>query len=554
MATILIFVKGFTGKTFGLHVQPDSTVDSVKLLVEQATGVKPDVQRLIIGGRQLEDGQRLCDCHVKNEATLHLVARLRGMISSFTESDVGQAAVAYLMLDDDDRARAATPVEELRRIAVTHNANPSESFALDWPSPLTPDEMAHLCKFLQSVWDDASSNARAKVGSSNTRAKAVEIASTSDKADETSAAASSRSAVVRGSAGSNAAVGGGAGSNASGRAAVGESAGSNAAVGETAGSNAAVAGGAGSNAAVGESAVGNAAVGDLKVVVSQKQLVEILLAMHKRAAADDEDTDVMARAMATTQDLLALFKGPPHARAKIAFRMTVGPTNACIPFHCDGPYATSTTQIALNSSKEYQGGRLVYCTFEGTFEGAFEDAFEGAFQGAFEGAKVESARVRLHVTERPAGTVTHHRPKIVHGVTRMVSGTRYSLFVLDDANGLGDKDVLDLARDSHNFSRIMSFFCRRQGRGAVAAISVAGTDVAGRGAVSGISVAGTDVAGGGMAGSGITGSGITGTDVAGSGIKGSGFAGCGIAGSGICTSYLMEFDESPDKKARRFGR
>ena len=529
MATILIFVKGFTGKTFGLHVQPDSTVDGVKLLVEQATGVKPDVQRLIIGGRQLEDGQRLCDCHVKNEATLHLVARLRGMISSFTESDVGKAAVAYLMLDDDDRARAATPVEELRRIAVTHNANPSESFALDWPSPLTPDEMAHLCKFLQSVWDDASSNARAKVGSSNTRAKAVEIASTSDKADETSAAASSRSAVVRGSAGSNASWG--TDSNASGRAAVGESAGSNAAVGESAGSNAAVGRGASSNAAVGESAGSNAAAGDLKVVVSQKQLVEILLAMHKRAAADDEDTDVMARATATTQDLLALFKGPPHARAKIAFRMTVGPTNACIPFHCDGPYATSTTQIALNSSKEYQGGRLVYCTFEG----AFEDAFEGA--------KVESARVRLHVTERPAGTVTHHRPKIVHGVTRMVSGTRYSLFVLDDANGLGDKDVLDLARDSHNFSRIMSFFCRRQGRGAVAGISVASTDVAGRD----------------MAGGGITGSGITGTDVAGSGITGTDVAGTdvagsGMAGSGICTSYLMEFDDSPDKKARRFGR
>merc|ERR1712038_724863 len=39
--------------------------------------------------------------------------------------------------------------------------------------------------------------------------------------------------------------------------------------------------------------------------------------------------------------------------SKIALRMTVGPTNACIDFHCDGNYATRTVQIAINDSSEY---------------------------------------------------------------------------------------------------------------------------------------------------------------------------------------------------------
>jgi hypothetical protein len=33
---------------------------------------------------------------------------------------------------------------------------------------------------------------------------------------------------------------------------------------------------------------------------------------------------------------------------EMALRMTRGPTKACIDFHCDGFYATSTSQIALN--------------------------------------------------------------------------------------------------------------------------------------------------------------------------------------------------------------
>jgi len=65
----------------------------------------------------------------------------------------------------------------------------------------------------------------------------------------------------------------------------------------------------------------------------------------------------------------------------------------------------------------------------------------------------------VHVTHRPAGTVTHHEPKVLHGVTRMVSGEQCSLFVLDAANGLGDENVLDLASREATGYALAALFC-----------------------------------------------------------------------------------------------
>jgi len=100
--------------------------------------------------------------------------------------------------------------------------------------------------------------------------------------------------------------------------------------------------------------------------------------------------------------------------SKIALRRTEGPVDGAIGFHCDGGYATHTIQIALNDGSEFDGGRLVFVTGN--------DA-------------------TVTVVPKRAGTVTAHACDVLHGATKLHSGVRYSLFVVDKSNGLGEKDV-----------------------------------------------------------------------------------------------------------------
>ena len=50
----------------------------MKAKVEAKTGVPPAQQRLLYGGKQLEDGNTLMYYNVQRGSTLHLVLRVRG--------------------------------------------------------------------------------------------------------------------------------------------------------------------------------------------------------------------------------------------------------------------------------------------------------------------------------------------------------------------------------------------------------------------------------------------------------------------------------------------
>jgi hypothetical protein len=54
------------------------TVKMLKELVMEKEGIPADEQRVIFGGKQLEDGRTIADYNIEDGSTVHDVLRLRG--------------------------------------------------------------------------------------------------------------------------------------------------------------------------------------------------------------------------------------------------------------------------------------------------------------------------------------------------------------------------------------------------------------------------------------------------------------------------------------------
>ena len=70
-------MKAMGGRSYISEVSGRETVEELKGKIEESIGVSAEHQRLMYGGKQLQDGRRL-DYNIQRDSTVFLLSRLRG--------------------------------------------------------------------------------------------------------------------------------------------------------------------------------------------------------------------------------------------------------------------------------------------------------------------------------------------------------------------------------------------------------------------------------------------------------------------------------------------
>ena len=73
-----VVLMTLTGVKIFIDVEPNITVETLKARIQNKSGTPSDQQRLIYGGKQLEDKRTLADYNIQHGNTLHLTLRLLG--------------------------------------------------------------------------------------------------------------------------------------------------------------------------------------------------------------------------------------------------------------------------------------------------------------------------------------------------------------------------------------------------------------------------------------------------------------------------------------------
>ena len=113
-------IKTVPGKIIKCDYNPKITVSQLKMMIHEREGIPPDQQRLIFGGKQLDNKLKLYHYNIKQNDTVHLVLGLRG------------AKPVILLYDNEQK--------ENEEVNVKLTLSDAMNIGATYPSPSTVNE------------------------------------------------------------------------------------------------------------------------------------------------------------------------------------------------------------------------------------------------------------------------------------------------------------------------------------------------------------------------------------------------------------------------------
>jgi ubiquitin C len=76
-----LIIQGIDGKHSTYDVSPTDRIEAIRAKIQEKEGIPVEKQRLVFGGKDLEDGETLEDYAIKKDSTVHLLLRQKGGIA-----------------------------------------------------------------------------------------------------------------------------------------------------------------------------------------------------------------------------------------------------------------------------------------------------------------------------------------------------------------------------------------------------------------------------------------------------------------------------------------